>query len=159
MIDAWDFGENPEEHVSYSYHLPFGQYALTTSSEPGLAVAAERNPWIPSPAGDPVDENWNLFMPDTATYSAGTTETALMGNAISHQGDGQNVMFLDTHVTFEKRAFCSLEDDNIYTKSGNSNRGDAFGTRPTATSSDNPANRKDSLLVHDPDTMGGGSRR
>jgi len=29
--------------------MPFGLYALTTSSEPGMAVAADRNPWIETP--------------------------------------------------------------------------------------------------------------
>ena len=153
LIDAWDFGMDPSEKCSYSYHLPFGQYALTTSSEPGLAVAADRNPWIKSPAGDPDTTAWADFVPDVQPYN-GTTEFALKGNALQHQGDGQNVLFLDSHVGFEKRAFCSLEDDNIFTRSTIANRGDAKGQQPTGTSSDVPYNRKDSLLVHDPDSMG-----
>ena len=153
MIDAWDFGETPADNCSYSYHMPFGQYALTTSSEPGLAVAAERNPWIKSPAADVDTTAWADFLPDIQPYN-GSTERARKGNSISHQGDGQNVLFLDSHVEFAKRAFCSLEDDNIYTRSTIPNKGDAQGTQPTASSSDAPANRKDSLLVHDPDTWG-----
>jgi prepilin-type N-terminal cleavage/methylation domain-containing protein len=153
MIDAWDFGEEAEKHCSYSYHAPFGQYALTTSSEPGLAVASERNPWIKSPAADAAD--FALFTPDLQGYS-GTTETALAGNAISHQGDGQNVMFLDSHVEFAKRSFCSLEDDNIFTKSTISGKGDAKGQIPAtgAGAGSEPYNRKDSLLLHDPDAFG-----
>jgi prepilin-type N-terminal cleavage/methylation domain-containing protein len=153
LIDAWDFGADPWDNCSYSYHMPFGQYALTTSSEPGLAVAADRNPWIKSPAGEPVQENWDDFEPDTQSYT-GTTETALKGNAIAHQGDGQNVMFLDTHVEFAKRAFCSLEDDNIFTRSTFANKGDAHGSKPAGSNSDRPYSRKDSLLVHDPDQFG-----
>jgi prepilin-type N-terminal cleavage/methylation domain-containing protein len=147
LIDAWDFGDEPSTHCSYSYHAPFGSYALTTSSEPGLAVASERNPWLKSPAADPAD--FGSFLPDDDNYG-GTTEQALVGNSISHQGDGQNVLFLDSHVEFAKRAYCSLEDDNIFTRSANNNRGDAQGTMPT-TSANEPANRKDSLLLHDPD--------
>ena len=148
MIDAWDFGQNPVDNCSYSYHIPFGQYALTTSSEPGLAVASERNPWIKSPAAEVGD--FSLFNPDVTPYN-GTTETALKGNAISHQGDGQNVLFLDSHVEFAKRAFCSLEDDNIFTKSANNVKGDAKGTMPAYSTTFTPMNRKDSVLVHDPD--------
>jgi prepilin-type N-terminal cleavage/methylation domain-containing protein len=155
MIDAWDFGLTPVDNCSYSYHLPFGQYALTTSSEPGLAVASERNPWITSPAGAP--GVFADFRPDVAPYN-GTTETALKGNAISHQGDGQNVLFLDSHVEFAKRAFCSLEDDNIFTKSANTIKGDAKGTMPVYSTSYAPMNRKDSLLVHDPDKFATTSR-
>jgi prepilin-type N-terminal cleavage/methylation domain-containing protein len=151
LIDAWDFGQDPTDNCSYSYHMPFGQYALTTSSEPGLAVASERNPWIKSPAADPVTENFTTFQPDVSPYN-GTTENALKGNAISHQGDGQNVLFLDSHVGFEKRAYCSLEDDNIFTVSTIATKGDAKGTLPDTSAT--PRNRKDSLLVHDPDTFG-----
>lgn len=157
MIDAWDFGLKPTEHCSYSYHLPFGQYALTTSSEPGLAVASERNPWIDSPAATVDTATFNNFMPDVNPYN-GTSEQAMAGNAISHQGDGQNVLFLDSHVEFAKRAFCSLEDDNIFTRSANSTKGDALGTIVATGSSATAANRKDSLLVHDPPTMGGAVR-
>jgi prepilin-type N-terminal cleavage/methylation domain-containing protein len=150
MIDAWDFGSKPVEHCSYSYHLPFGQYALTTSSEPGLAVASERNPWIKSPAADAgVFAN---FQPDVSPYN-GSTEQALAGNAISHQGDGQNVLFLDSHVEFAKRAYCSLEDDNIFTRSTNAVKGDPKGEQPAYSASYAPRNRKDSLLVHDPDAF------
>jgi prepilin-type N-terminal cleavage/methylation domain-containing protein len=150
MIDAWDFGEEADTHCSYSYHAPFGTYALTTSSEPGLAVASERNPWIKSPAADAGD--FSLFMPDITGTTGGTTETGLAGNAISHQGDGQNVLFLDSHVEFAKRSFCSLEDDNIFTKSANATKGDPLGVVPTAASGtgSEPRNRKDSLLLHDP---------
>jgi prepilin-type N-terminal cleavage/methylation domain-containing protein len=156
MIDAWDFGQNPVDNCSYSYHIPFGQYALTTSSEPGLAVASERNPWIKSPAAEPGD--FTLFNPDVTPYN-GTTETALKGNAISHQGDGQNVLFLDSHVEFAKRAFCSLEDDNIFTRSANNVKGDAKGEFTGYNANLAPANRKDSLLVHDPDKFAGSAVR
>ena len=152
LIDAWDFGATPSDNCSYAYHLPFGQYALTTSSEPGLAVAADRNPWISSPAAEVDTATFGEFQPDVAPYN-GTTEQALKGNAIAHQGDGQNVLFLDGHVEFAKRAFCSLEDDNIYTRSAIANRGDAKGTAITPGAGATVANRKDSLLVHDLDAF------
>jgi prepilin-type N-terminal cleavage/methylation domain-containing protein len=158
MIDAWDFGATPADNCSYSYHLPFGQYALTTSSEPGLAVASERNPWINSPAAEVDTSTFSNFQPDIQPYN-GTSEQAMSGNAISHQGDGQNVLFLDSHVEFAKRSFCSMEDDNIFTRSAISNKGDSLGTIVTAGSSASAANRKDSLLVHDPDTMGAARTR
>jgi len=160
LIELWDFGPiaTAYKSCSYSYHVPFGSYALTVSSEPGFAVAADRNPWIKSPAGDPA--TFNLFKPDLTGYTGGTTETAKAGNAVSHQSEGQNVMFLDTHVDFEKRAYCSLEDDNIYTLSTVTDQGSALGAMPT-TSSYTPLNRKDSVLIHDPDTIsaGGSTRR
>ena len=130
LIDAWDFGPAAEayKHCSYSYHIPFNLYALTTSSEPGFAVAADRNPWIESPAAQP--NVFADFIPDLSGFSGGSNETARVGNAIAHQNDGQQVLFLDIHVEFAKRAYCSIEDDNIYTQSGDPMAGHSKGVMP-----------------------------
>jgi prepilin-type N-terminal cleavage/methylation domain-containing protein len=148
LIDAWDFGPATDafKHCSYSYHIPFGLYALTVSSEPGFAVAADRNPFLKSPAADaaPIGN----FKPDLDAYK-GTADQAKAGNAIAHQLDGQNVMFLDTHVAFEKRAYCGVEDDNIYLVSNDPTKGSPIGAAPVPPTVQ-PANRKDSVLVHDP---------
>jgi len=154
MIDAWDFGETPWDNCSYSYHVPFGKHALTTASEPGLAVAADRNPWIDSPAASAAD--FAEFRPDVSPYS-GTTEQAVAGNAIAHQGEGQNVMFLDSHVEFTKRPHCGLEDDNVYTISNlTAGAGDSLGRMPVVGGRQGvvPANKRDSILVHDPEKWG-----
>ena len=138
LIDLWDFGPNPPNHCSYSYHMPYGPYPLTTSGEPGMAVAADRNPWQDSPftkAGD-----FHAFNPD------GDREAIKAGNCISHQGDGQNVLFMDAHVSFEKQSFCGINGDNIYTYwDGPDIRRGAF---PVLGSQ--PADRLDSMLVNDP---------
>ena len=148
LIDAWDFGPATEsyKHCSYSYHMPFGLYALTVSSEPGFAVAADRNPFLKSPAAEAAP--LSAFKPDLDAFK-GTADQAKAGNSISHQLDGQNVMFLDTHVAFEKRAYCSIEDDNVYLVSQDQTKGSPIGAVPGVPSVV-PANRKDSVLVHDP---------
>jgi prepilin-type N-terminal cleavage/methylation domain-containing protein/prepilin-type processing-associated H-X9-DG protein len=146
LIEFWDFGGEPQgdpaiTHCSYSYHMPYGLYALTTSSEPGMAVAADRNPWIDSPAamaktmsGPP------QFNPDLGK------ENINVGNAIAHQEDGQNVLFMDGHVDFERQSFCGINDDNIYTYwDGGDIR---VGGIPVPGTSE-PKDRLDSLLVHD----------
>jgi prepilin-type N-terminal cleavage/methylation domain-containing protein len=154
LIDAWDFGPITDsfKHCSYSYHMPFGLYALTVSSEPGFAVAADRNPFLKSPAADA--KVIGNFKPDLDAFK-GTQDQAKEGNAIAHQLDGQNVMFLDTHVSFEKRAYCSIEDDNIYLISGDPVKGSPIGIVPVVGAA-TPANRKDSVLVHDPDVWSSG---
>ncbi len=160
LIDAWDFGGSGRSagdpattHCSYAYHHPYSQYSLTTSSEPGLAVAADRNPWIESPAAEAKPFRGSTtdggpFTPDMNPYN-GTQDQARYGNANAHQEDGQNVLFLDSHVNFEKRAYCGVEDDNIYTYviSG-SQVGSPIGEGPIAFQS-LPGCRKDSFLVHD----------
>jgi len=137
LIDLWDFGPEPREHCSYAYHMPFGLYALTTSGEPGMAVAADRNPFTASPMAEPKDIS--LFVPE------GGREAIKFGNANQHQEDGQNVLFLDSHVSFEKTPYCGINDDNIYTfwDGGDIRRGGV----PLLTSE--PQSRGDSMVVHD----------
>ncbi len=139
LIDLWDFGSEPSKHCSYSYHQPFSLYPLTTSDNPGLAVAADRNPWIdaPSYAAKTYPGSYN---------PEGGREAIRAGNAIQHQEDGQNVLFLDNHVGFEKQPFCGVNDDNIYTywDGGDIRRG---GT-PIPGASE-PMDKSDSFLIHD----------
>ena len=150
ITTLWDFGPNPKECCSYSYHMPYGMFALTSSSEPGLAVAADRNPWIESPSGESKLDNFSMYAPD------GGTEFVRAGNSPSHQDDSQNVLFLDSHVSQEKSPACGVNDDNIYTYwSSNDIR---IGVAPNPGVSE-PQNRADSLLVNDGTGTGtGGSK-
>jgi prepilin-type processing-associated H-X9-DG protein len=113
-----------------------------------MAVAADRNPWINSPAGKVKD--FASFKPDIEPWNA-TPQAARKGNSLSHGQDGQNVLFLDGHVSFEERPYCGLDKDNVYTCSSDFTRhGDALGFQPVAGPAFAPMNRRDSLLVHDP---------
>lgn len=154
LADLWDFGPPAESfrHCSYAYHIPYSQYALTTFRDPNLAVAADRNPWIQSPAADPQD--WSKWRPDVPYPGGipGTSAQALMGNSVTHKHDGQNVLFLDGRVTFETRSYCGVERDNIYTLSTNTTGSHVYGAMPVSASVV-PTNRNDSLLVHDPQSM------
>jgi hypothetical protein len=103
-----------------------------------MAVAADRNPWQDSPAAT-AKPFPGIYAPD------GGKEAVKAGNAIAHQEDAQNVLFLDVHVGQEKRPFCGINDDNIYTYwDGGDIR---IGAPPTIGSE--PQDRLDSLLVND----------
>jgi hypothetical protein len=83
-----------------------------------------------------------MFIPD------GGRESVKYANAIAHDQEGQNVLFLDCHVAFEDHSFCGIHDDNIYTYwSGGDIR---IGSPPVLGSMSQ--DRMDSLLVHDPVT-------
>ncbi len=141
IVDLWDFGPDPSKHCSYTYHIPYSPYPLTSSSDPSLAVAADRNPWQASPSrrARPL-EDFQAFDPN------GIRESIKRGNALEHQKDGQNVLFVDGHTTFEKQSFCGVNDDNIYTVQNETDI--RRGIPPTLESQ--PADANDSLLVHDP---------
>ena len=144
LIALWDFGATPKEHCSYSYHQPFdvgnsnNAYKLTTSSEPGLAVAADPNPWTTEAS----NKEWELFDP-----IAGGREGIKQGNSHTHQDEGQNVLFLDSHVNFENTPGCAINEDNIYTVQSNAAI-PQLGVRAVAPVS-MPFNRKDSLCMND----------
>ena len=105
-----------------------------------MAVAADPNPWAPGrrPEGD-----FELFNP------IGGKEQKNYGNAVTHQEEGQNVLFLDTHVNFESNSFCGINEDNIYTyQTGSKNDDIRIGIVPTFRTI-TPYDRTDSILVDD----------
>jgi len=96
---VWDFGGGPGPVCSYAYHMPYDdgtgfRFRLSAASNPGLAVTADRNPYL---LGGTVPE------PDPGQ------------NSFAHQEDGQNVLYVDGHVSWENSADCGLNEDNIYT--------------------------------------------
>jgi len=148
LVDVWDFGNTPSEYCSYAYHHPYNVYALTTSSDPGMAVAADRNPWMKPPGAEAkTDSDW-------ATYCDGISKNdstkIRIGNAVAHQEDGQNVLFVDSHVDFEKRPYCGVDDDNIYTRLGNTSEDRRLGNRPPRETGSVgcPLDRLDSYLLN-----------
>jgi prepilin-type processing-associated H-X9-DG protein len=139
LISLWDFGPEPSRHCSYAYQMPFGFYAPSMSDDPGLALAADRNPLMDSPAAE-AKIYPGIYNPDAGR------EAVKYGNAIAHDEEGQNVLFLDGHVAFEDHSFCGIHDDNIYTYW---NGGDIrMGGAPVLGSQ--PQHIMDSVLVHDP---------
>ena len=136
---AWDFGAGPQtgpppafavvgvwpgECVSYSYHMPFNQGDLTTpgfpiseASKGNSPLCADRNPHFDSLAPSGLDA---------------------AANSLSHQGEGQNVLYKDASVRFEETPNVGLgvpgtnELDNIWTYGGapQTGGGHAVGTIP-----------------------------
>jgi prepilin-type N-terminal cleavage/methylation domain-containing protein len=171
LTDAWDFGPGGTatptySFCSYSYHHPFSNYALTTTHEPTMAVAADRNPWmtVATERGD--NMAFTNFMPDEDKIvgTKGSSEQARVGNTDAHQLEGQNVLFLDSHVNLEKRAYCGTEMDNIYTMAvANAAKTTAqyYTGVPFAGIAQKPISRKDSFLVNEGSgitgTTGGGT--
>jgi hypothetical protein len=134
----WDFGPEPWKHNSFSYHMPYGPNAVTTANKPGTAIAADRNPWMPSPG-------WKV-KDFTKFGTEGGKSVTRNGNTPTHNDEGQNVLFLDIHVSFESVSFCGVNQDNIYTSWNGNDK--SKGTAPKFGSQ--PADKEDSLLVNDP---------
>lgn len=165
LTDAWDFGpggttDPTYEYCSYSYHHPFSSYALTTTHEPTMAVAADRNPWMTKPTDRGDDLGFVAFIPDEQGVSAGSSESARIGNTDAHQLEGQNVMFLDSHVSLEKRSYCGTEQDNIYTvamPNAVKNTQPYYTGVAFSSITMKPSTRRDSYLVNEGSATSGGS--
>ena len=114
----WDFGSMPSggvglwpgECVSYSYHMPFNQgdavtpgFPISEYSKENSPLCADRNPHLDSLAPDGL-------------------EAAV--NSLSHEGEGQNVVYKDLSVRFEETPNVGIgvpgsdELDNIWTYGG-----------------------------------------
>jgi len=143
LTDLWDFGPNPPLHCSYAYQMVYSSHRLSITGEPAMVIAGDRNPWMDSPSTRARD--FSRFKADLPPGAA-TGDDRRYGNSVSHEGNGQNVLFLDSHVEFLKRPFSRIDDDNIYTRS---NDGDKTRGVPPALGM-MPADPDDSFLVNDP---------
>ena len=144
LQDFFDFGSGgrsrrggihpmPGQVVSYAYHMPYSDgpfgpsYELTAYSSPASPVAADRNPYLDINAGA-VDSN---------------------SNSDVHERLGQNVLYKDGSVRFERSPKVGIGGDNIYTYGGHpvSGGGDPNGTGPMDNGDGVPVGTNDALLV------------
>jgi prepilin-type N-terminal cleavage/methylation domain-containing protein len=142
VTDFWDFGDaggdtlvKPGQYCSYAMHHPYFAtkktipgYPLGSGSNPACPLGSDRNPYLDKNA----DKGY-LEGEDGCGSSAATSEEAccdwVLGeedeadhyddpyktcNAAPHQREGQNVLFNDGHVNFEKYPNCGVAKDNIY---------------------------------------------
>jgi prepilin-type N-terminal cleavage/methylation domain-containing protein/prepilin-type processing-associated H-X9-DG protein len=134
---AWDFGNRPGNYCSYSYHNPFtppagsptgGQgYPVNSNSPPAAPLAADRNPtldknvtYIKAQAQGgqlPTGTDTAIQLPLTRWPLASPPsyqDPDYLFNSFAHQREGQNVLFNDGHVRFEKTANVGIDNDNIW---------------------------------------------
>ncbi|MHC4212184.1 MAG: type II secretion system protein [Planctomycetota bacterium] len=152
LQDFFDFGTGgrarrggihpmPGQVVSYAYHMPFSDgpmgpsFAISDTFGPDCVVAADRNPWLDINAG----------LADDADITT---------NSVLHQGKGQNVLYKNGGMRFERNVQVGVGGDNIYTsseleESETQNVGDPDGRHPIEDGDDGaiPACQNDSLLV------------
>jgi prepilin-type N-terminal cleavage/methylation domain-containing protein len=145
--DVWDFGDGssrstgatapPGTACSYAYNMPYNwsggpggniSLVINDSFNPGIAIAADRNPHLD-----------NRAMDDTSTDR----------NSAAHQDKGQNVLYKDNSVEWREDPTFGLDGDNIYTRGGSeeSRYGVQDGTIPTGNGDGGPHGIPDSYLV------------
>ena len=135
LEDFWDFGDvgdttlMPGQYCSYSYHMPFDKedrttgFPINSTSDPACPLAADRTPYL--------DKNAKVFLEGNAAsgdeeedppeciinednpngYYSDPDRT---GNSACHQREGQNVLYQDMHVSFERYPNIGIQNDNIW---------------------------------------------
>jgi len=137
---AWDFGKKPGVYNSYSYHNPFAamltsgtetslqSYPVNSNSPPAAPLAADRNPLLDinvtyiksggAVGGVKQDADAAIKTPLTRWTEMATPQSYqdpdFLYNSFAHQREGQNVLFNDGHVRFEKTANVGIDNDNIW---------------------------------------------
>lgn len=156
------------DSLSYAFSLPFASSARLDSRptrpnavDPMLPLMADKGPYF---------EAGNDTIPDTKTTSDRATNVKFPSawstlsaaqlkelsnddwspfNSRNHGGAGQQVLYADSHVDFQKRPTVGLNNDNIYTI--NLRPGDAaagmLGLRPIDAPLDGPIANTDSYIV------------
>jgi len=141
MTSVWDFGSGaglaspdypiPGMYNSYAYHDPFKgsatgtAYPVNVTSAPGSPVCSDRNPYLdknawgtPPATGylDRRDGAANVKAPfwDTTIGTGEYKDPDKTGNCAAHQREGQNVLYNDNHVGFEKLPNVGIENDHIW---------------------------------------------
>ena len=127
LIDGWDFGERgqgmfPGDHCSYSYHSPLAdnsgtKFPVSAISNPASPVCADRNPYLDFNAKDWVvdgEAGDSETLPYWDTTDGYRDDDPRCGNSAAHNREGQNVLYNDIHVDFERFPNVGINNDNIW---------------------------------------------
>ena len=154
ILELWDFGPTPHEHVSYAMHNPYGRFPVNGEKNASFVVAADMNPWFKDgdilPPGHENTPPQRISLTDKSSWR--------LGNSLNHRKQEMNVskeqtvLYADGHTAFEKHPNTGVNNDNIYTVwSTDENPTDQdkqAGAAPTGRTPENDAkSEEDSFLV------------
>lgn len=138
-------------NMSYGYQLMYGKRARPNQSlDVRAALSSDKGPFF---EGTTVDKASGITWP--ATNLGSTAEDILKAdndrwrpyNSRNHNGEGQNVLFVDDHVEFTRKPIVGVNNDNIFTiqDSTYTLKGSLMGDRPD--NKKGPRTGTDSVIV------------
>ena len=114
--------------LSYAYQVPFGRRGRPRETlDTRMPISADKGPYFgPDLLGeDPegsgrIPDDLSGLQPPIWTGSATpiikySDEEWRPYNSNNHNSEGQNILFVDGHVTFERKPIAGIHHDNIYT--------------------------------------------
>jgi prepilin-type N-terminal cleavage/methylation domain-containing protein len=163
--DFWDFGKGemlaqgaPGDPVlgwkqcSYGYQIPYGQYGRPSSEGDQRSVlAADKGPWG---AGQSMDGAQTTPPALNVTINSSPDDWRKF-NSPNHggigDGEGQNVLYADSHADFMNKGSAGPGNDNIYTRWAleiptNKDTHVAQGTPPVSGSNYAPFSNTDGFI-------------
>jgi len=137
-VNRFDFRGYP--YLSYGYQVPFGRYAKPNENlDPRVALTADKGPFFD--ANSEVSAAAARYTPDkfrnppwsgdqalAISVTGGSTVDGLLRldndrwrpyNSRNHNSEGQNVLYHDGHVDFERKPIVGVNNDNIFTRQAN----------------------------------------
>jgi prepilin-type processing-associated H-X9-DG protein len=155
----YDFRGYP--FLSYGYQMPYGRRGRPSETlDSRMVIAADKGPYYAA-GGEGVsgtrtvrDRRSDVTAPaDWAELDATQILEKPPGewrryNSRNHQSEGQNVLFVDGHVSFEGRPIVGVHGDNVYTvQTGYDPVSVLIGSVPGPDETLGPLTQTDSFLV------------
>ena len=144
-------------YLSYGYQLPYGPHGRPTKNlSASMVVLADKGPYYEAggeglPGSETVRDQRSSAQPPSGVADE------LLGqhvdswspyNSPLHGGAGQNVAYVDAHVSFEYRPCIGANFDNIYTiQNAHTLAGAVSGMVPDAHQTIGPFTNTDSFIV------------
>jgi prepilin-type N-terminal cleavage/methylation domain-containing protein len=108
---GWNPTANNETCVSYGYQVPYGLKGKPgTEVDQRMALAADKGPY-----GGVSLNNSQLTAPPTSLNAGSAPKLWRPFNSPNHGGQGQGVLFADSHAEFLATPIVGVGRDNIYT--------------------------------------------
>ena len=149
------------DSLSYGYQLPYGRKArLRESLDARMAIVADKSPYYTSGgsgmAGTRTARDARSDLDPPAEWNGmEASRIAELGfeqwrgyNSRNHGREGQNVLYVDGHVEFQRRPVVGVNGDNLYTiQSGHTTTDGMIGRVPPADRTLGPLTNTDSFLA------------
>lgn len=122
-VNRFDFLGYP--YVSYGYQMPWGKRARPNQNlDTRMPLMSDKGPFFEAGSKDSgtnstVDKKSSVGLPDFGSNASDwfkvDNDRWRPYNSRNHNGEGQNVLYVDDHVEFQKRPIAGINNDNIFT--------------------------------------------
>lgn len=162
-VNRFDF--KGYDRLSYGYQMPYGPKGQPREAlDVRMPINADKGPYFQRGQTDgstqTTSDAINTGLQEPGAVLGTTNERDLLSlptedwrdfNSQNHQGEAQNVLYIDGHVDQQKKPIVGVNNDNIYTRTNFQQVQNLFasllGKRPHDTQLEGPAVNTDAVIV------------